>query len=54
MASEPLDRVFEDSPVPEYPAFEAIQVGVDDGIAVYRYRLQRAPRPAGPLPSATW
>ena len=27
---------------------------VDDGIAVYRYRLQRAPRPAGPLPSATW
>ena len=27
---------------------------VDDGIAVYRYRLPRAPRPAGPLPSATW
>jgi hypothetical protein len=27
---------------------------VDDGIAVYRYRLHRAARPAGPLPSATW
>jgi hypothetical protein len=27
---------------------------VDDGIAVYRYRLQRVARPAGPLPSATW
>ena len=27
---------------------------VDDGIAVYRYRHRRAPRPAGPLPSATW
>jgi signal peptidase I len=27
---------------------------VDDGIAVYRYRLDRVARPAGPLPSATW
>jgi hypothetical protein len=27
---------------------------VDDGIAVYRYRVQRAARPAGPLPSASW
>jgi len=27
---------------------------VDDGIAVYRYRLERVARPAGPLPSATW
>ena len=27
---------------------------VDDGIAVYRHRLQRAARPAGPLPSASW
>jgi len=27
---------------------------VDDGIAVYRYRLDRVARSAGPLPSATW
>jgi len=27
---------------------------VDDGIAVYRYRVQRAAQPAGPLPSASW
>ena len=34
MATEPVDRVFEDSPVPSYPAFEAIQVEVSDGVAV--------------------
>ena len=34
MNRESEDRVFDDSPVPEYPEFEAIQVGVDDGVAV--------------------
>ncbi|KQZ85217.1 hypothetical protein ASD56_02315 [Microbacterium sp. Root166] len=47
MVSESEDRVFQESPVPGYPAFQAIEVGVDDGVAVVTLGAD----PDGPNPT---